>query len=968
MLWSARNFNGNIIVLLRRALSLILLCVLGLLVEAGPSYALDVVRVDPDAASTNLLPTIERHRSSGDEIRISTAPGADGIVRRIVVKAKAEGTRPDWMVMALRNDGTREITRWIVAPHVHLVGSGLIWPDLGATRITNLTSSQGENPDRQPSADADIFEITLDPGVSVTLVGELATQALPELMLWNPDDYKEKANGLTFYRGIITGIIGLIALFLTIIMLVRGTILFPAAAALAWSVAAYVAVDFGFFSRILSVTPEGERLYRAGAEAVLAATLLVFLFAYLNLNRWHVRYSQIITVWGLFIAGLIAVAIIDPPVASGVARISIATIAAVGLLLVLYLATHGYDRAVLLIPTWFVLFAWVTAAAFTLMGRVTSDLAAHSLMGGLVLIILLIGFTVMQHAFTGGVMTGGEIPDTSRKALALAGAGDIIFDWDVPGDFIRVGVDAENILGVARGRLSSPPGEWIGNLYPADRDRFAASADTVFHQKQGRISLDFRLKAEDGHFRWFKLRARPIIGADGMILRLMGTLADITDTKVAEERLLHDAVHDSLTGLPNRRLMLDRIDLLLSLARGGETIRPTVVSIDIDKFRDVNDQLGLSGGDALLLAITRRLLKLLRPQDGLARIGADKFAILLLSESEPGPITNFVDTIRKSLATPIAVGNREAQLTVSIGIALPDQRNETKADILLRNAEIAMIHAKKLGGDRIDVFRPAMRAQRSDKLALEIDLRDAVRLNQIDMSYRPIVRLQDRSISGFEAIAHWSHPKHGRLSQAEFLDVSEDPELIGALGVHLIELATKELEGWQKMLDVDPPFFAVLPLNDLLLQRNELVQDVKFVLSRSSIIRGTLRIEVSERYLADHSEQAVHALNGLVDVGAGLVLGDFGHGYSSLGYLERFPFESIKLARSITRSDSSGVKPAILRSIVTLAHDLNIEAIADGIDTESDAVQFTQIGFGMGQGLAFGAALSANETRRLIRG
>jgi len=951
-----------------RALALILLCVSGLLVQAEPSRAFEVVRIEPDAASVNLLPSIDRYRSDRDDIRIQTAPGADNIVRRIVVKAKVEGSRPDWIALALRNDGKEPITRWIVAPHVHLVASGVIWPDLGATRITNLTASQGENPDRQPSADADIFEITLDPGVPVTLVGELATPALPELMLWNPDDYKEKVNGLTFYRGIVTGIIGLIALFLTIIMLVRGTVLFPAAAALAWAVAAYVAVDFGFFSRILNVTPEGERLYRASAEAVLAATLLVFLFAYLNLNRWHVRYSQITTVWGLFIAGLIAVALIDPPVASGVARISIATIAAVGLLLVLYLATHGYDRAVLLIPTWFVLFAWVTASAFTLTGFVKSDLASPSLMGGLVLIILLISFTVMQHAFAGGMMAGAEIPDTARKALALAGAGDIIFDWDVPGDFIRVGADAEHILGVARGRLSSPPGEWIGNLHPADRDRFAASADTVFHQKQGRISLDFRLKAEDGHFRWFKLRARPIIGTDGMILRLMGTLADITDTKVAEERLLHDAVHDSLTGLPNRRLMLDRIDLLLSLARSGESVRPTVVAIDIDKFREVNDRLGLSGGDALLLAITRRLLKLLRPQDGLARIGGDKFAILLLSESEPGPITNFVDIIRKSLATPIAVGNRETQLTVSIGIALPDQRNETKADILLRNAEIAMIHAKKLGGDRIDVFRPAMRAQRSDKLALEIDLRDAVRLNQIEMSYRPIVRLQDRSISGFEAIAHWKHPKHGRLSQAEFLDISEDSELIGSLGVHMVEMATKELESWQKLLDVDPPFFAVLPLIDILLQRNELVQDVKFILSRSEIIRGTLRIEVSERYLADHSEQAVHALNGLVDVGAGLVLGDFGHGYSSLGYLERFPFESIKLARSITRSDSSGVKPAILRSIVTLAQDLNIEAIADGIDTESDAVQFTQIGFGMGQGLAFGAALSASETRRLIRG
>ena len=407
---------------------------------------------------------------------------------------------------------------------------------------------------------------------------------------------------------------------------------------------------------------------------------------------------------------------------------------------------------------------------------------------------------------------------------------------------------------------------------------------------------------------------------------------------------------------------------MLALMREGETLRPTVVAIDIDRFRETNEALGLSSGDALLLAVTRRLLRLIRPQDGLARIGGDRFAILLLSEREPGPITAVVDSIRKSLAAPISVGEREANLTASIGIALPDQRSETNAELLLRNAEIAMMHAKKIGGDRIDVFRPAMRVQGSERLALEIDLRDAVKRQQIELSFRPVVRLSDRSISGFEVIPVWNHPQHGTIGQTEFMDIAESTELVGSIGVHIIEAAAQELAVWQKLIDIDPPFFAALPVPAPMLERAEFVRDVRAVLGHVPVIKASLRIEVSERYLMDHPEHAIHTLNGLNDIGAGLAVEDFGHGYSSLGYLERFPFSSIRLSRMITRPDPSGIRPAILRSIISLAHELNIDLIADGLETESDTVQFSQLGLALGQGSIFGPLLTATATRKLIKG
>ncbi|MDB5557136.1 MAG: sensor phosphodiesterase [Enterovirga sp.] len=932
-----------------------------------PAAAVEAVRVAPDAAAIDLTPMIERYRSDGDLVQISTAAGRDGIVRRIAVKAREAGSRPDWIVFALTNSSDEQIERLLVAPHFRLVGSGLVWPDLGATRVAAITASEGIRPEREPSPDADIFQITLDPGTTVTFVAELASANVGQLYLWEAEAYRQKVSGLLLYKGIIIGIAGLLALFLTIVFVVKGAVIFPAAAALAWAVLAYACIDFGFFQRIFPLPEAAERVYRAGAEAVLAATLLVFLFAYLNLNRWHVRYSHVAVFWLVFLTALVGLAIVDPPIAAGVARTSIAVLAVVGLILIVHLALHGFDRAIMLIPTWLLLVAWVGAASLTIMGRLGTDLVQPALIGGLVLIVMLIGFTVMQHAFTSGPMAAGMSGDAERRALALAGSGDVVFDWDVAGDAIFVSPDLEHALGHRKGGLGGPAADWMDHVHSFDRDRFRATLDSVIENRRGRLAQDFRLRAVAGPYHWYRLKARPVIGADGEVIRIIGTLTDVTDAKASEERLLHDAVHDNLTGLPNRQLFLDRVDAALTYGSGeAPPLRPTVIALDLDRFKQVNDSIGHTAGDQILLTLSRRLGRLLRPQDTLARLSGDEFGILLLSEREEERIERLADMLRQTVSTPITYAEREIFLTSSVGVVRHDPARPAKGEELLKSAQIALTYAKRLGGDRVEPYDPSMRQlQRGDRLGLESDLRRALDRGEMRVAFQPIVRLEDRTIAGFEALLRWNHPKLGPIGPQTFIPVAEETGLIVDLGVFALEQTALELAAWQRALEVDPPIFASVNVSSRQLLKHDLLQDLKTVLARSGVLPGSLKLELTESLVMENPEYAAQILTRIKDLGAGLSLDDFGTGYSALAYLQRFPFDTIKIDQSFVRELANG-RPVILRSIVKLAEELGMDVVAEGAETESEAIELYHMGCDYAQGFVFGEPMSALQARRLV--
>jgi diguanylate cyclase (GGDEF)-like protein/PAS domain S-box-containing protein len=959
---AANRDGGNVRGPIYSALLAAVLAALSVLFAGSAAQALEAVNVHSDTPAIDLTDAVEFQHTEGDRIQVSTAPAADGIIRRIEVRARTGGN--NWAVFALANNGDEQIDRLVVAPHYRMVGSGLLWPDLGLSRIVYITPSSGDPPERQDNASADVFRITLDPGTVITFVAELRTEHVPQLYLWEPDAYKDKLNSLTLYQGIVIGIAGLLALFLTILFVVKGSVMFPAAAALGWAVLVYIGIDFGFWPKVFDLSSSAERVWRASGEAMLAATLLVFLFAYLNLNRWHVRYAHITVGWLAFLGALVAVALFSPAVASGIARMSLFLVAVLGFALVIYLASHDYDRAVMLIPTWLLLVVWVIGAALTVLGLVTNDIVGPALLGGLVLIVMLIGFTVMQHAFAGG-MTSSIVSDVERRALALTGAGDMIWDWDVSADKVFTSPETETALGLKHGALEGPAAKWLDVLHQADRDRFRATLDGVLEQRRGRVVQDFRMRTADGHYLWFALRARPVVGSDGEVVRLVGTITDVTELKTAQERLLHDAVHDNLTGLPNRELFLDRLKAVLGLAKSDAALRPTVLVIDLDRFKQVNDSVGIAVGDSILLTLARRLGRLIKPQDTLARLAGDQFGMILLSERDSARIPAFAETIRKALRAPITFRDQEIFITASIGLALGGGEPQHAEDVL-KDAELAMYHAKRTGGDRIDVFKDAMRARKSDRLSVESDLRRALERDEITILYQPIVRLEDRAVAGFEALARWNHPRMGRLSPSEFINIAEETGLIIELGLLVLDRTARQLSAWQRTVRHREPLFASVNVSSRQLLRHDLIQDLRTVLARAPLTRGSLKLELTESVVMENPEHAAQLLHRIRELGAGLALDDFGTGYSSLAYLQRFPFDTIKIDQSFVRMSAKGTRPVILRSMIALAHDLGMDVVAEGAETDSDAVELFQLGCEYAQGFVFGEPMSAERARALL--
>ena len=510
---------------------------------------------------------------------------------------------------------------------------------------------------------------------------------------------------------------------------------------------------------------------------------------------------------------------------------------------------------------------------------------------------------------------------------------------------------AEAVHGYPVSSFLSSPDLWLDVIHPADRHQMAHFFDQLL--AAGSLNIEYRILRPDGEIRWLKNRGHVITDDQGRPSRLDGIIYDITEQKRAQAQLLHDAFHDELTGLPNRNLMMERISQSLKRQHRIPDYQFALLFIDLDRFKIINDSLGHLVGDQLLVAIAHLLENCLRTSDTVARLGGDEFTILLDGIQGIDDAIHVAERILETLKTPFQVGDHSVFTGSSIGIAYNSVQYDD-ATLLLRDADIAMYRAKSLGKGCFVVFSPEMHAQTLSLLKLERDLRSAVDRQELVLYYQPIIDLTTGDLSDVEVLVRWQHPERGLVMPSDFIPLAEETGLIVEIGQWVLQEACQTLRAYQQQFASATELKFSVNLSSEQLQDPNFIQIVDQVLSQSELDGQYLKLELTESMLMSHEEKHIKTLQQLRDRNITISLDDFGTGYSSLSYLYRFPLDTLKIDQSfVSRMISEPKDAEIVNTIISLARTLNMDVIAEGIETEDEALHLKKLGCERGQGYWF---------------
>ncbi|MEB3295612.1 MAG: EAL domain-containing protein [Synechococcales bacterium] len=481
----------------------------------------------------------------------------------------------------------------------------------------------------------------------------------------------------------------------------------------------------------------------------------------------------------------------------------------------------------------------------------------------------------------------------------------------------------------------------------------SVKAELIFHRK-------------DLSSFWADINIVPIRNEHGQVTHFVAVMREVTERKQVEEQLRRNAFHDSLTGLPNRLMFTERLARTVSRVAENPDLLFAVLFLDLDRFKVINDSLGHIVGDQLLIAIARRLETCVKKSDLVARLGGDEFTILIEGIPDEEAANQIAERIHRELALPFTLNGHEVFTTVSIGIALSTTAFEHSED-LLRGADIAMYRAKALGKACHEIFDTEMHSHVVTQMRLENDLRRAIERNEFQLHYQPIVSLTTGKLAGFEALVRWPHPDRGLVSPAEFIPICEETGLIIPLGAWVLQEACRQLAKWQLKYPQHRPLSVSVNLSSRQFSQPGLMTLIQDVLKETGLHPQALKLEITESALMENTESAMDTLLQLKSMGVQLSVDDFGTGYSSLGYLYRFPMDILKIDRSfVSRVDTDGEKLELVRTIITLAWNLGMEVIAEGVETTKQLAQLKMLKCEFGQGYLFSKPLSISAMETFL--
>ncbi len=555
-----------------------------------------------------------------------------------------------------------------------------------------------------------------------------------------------------------------------------------------------------------------------------------------------------------------------------------------------------------------------------------------------------------------------ESEERFRTAFDYAPIGIALVDSN--GKWLKVNRALCEILGYSEDEFAQV--SFKSMIYPEDLPQTLESLHELFSGGAPSCLMEHRYVHKSGRTVWASWSASATGDAMTEAPGLIFQIQDITDKKLAENQLQHEATHDILTGLPNRSLFMTRLSTALARTQQLEGYRASVLFIDLDRFKYVNDSLGHLAGDVLLKEISERLIDCLRPSDLVARLGGDEFTILVEGIYESNEVSRIAERIQQKFSRPFELSGNEVYSSASIGILHASEKHMTSEDIM-RDADTAMYQAKRAGKARHEVFNEKMHSAAKEILKIETDLRRAFDREELSVVYQPIYSLETERIVGFESLARWNHSELGYISPSKFVPIAEEIGLIDKLCEYVLRRACRDIGSIQdSFLPAETPTLSV-NLSCKQFAQTSLVRNIERILEETQFRPHLLKFEITESVFVEHQARAIEMLKQLRESGIDINIDDFGTGYSNLSYLTQLPITTLKIDRSfVSMIDPQGGNDRVVRAIVTLARNLNLKVIAEGIETEAQLDKLKDLGCDGGQGYYFAKPMNFADLQEFL--
>ncbi len=944
------------------ALSLALLILLQLS-RFTPAIADTILDVDASTAQVEL----SKFRSPIAAERSKISLQGPGDPKTVALEAKGAGPTYFWSLFSFRNTTDHALDFVLDVEGQRFTGSGLLPVKSLHNTVLSATATNSQDLIAGESATAKTFSFHMMPKETFNVAIESPTVDL-QATLWQRQVWVERQSETTFFDGLVIGVALLVTFGLLAIYGFRPHGAFLSAAFFALLALLFIAFEQGHLTMIEALLLKfgfNENVLRGLAESAFAASLGICVLTFTDIGKTSPVIGFII----LFLCGLMLAngfyAWAEPLRATTVARLGFAVSVVAGLGITWW---RRKKLEALIDPD---LVFWVSLAIWTGFAGIVCNLSESAsllspiMQGALAATLVVMVTVLLKFLFSQGLNAKPFITDSSRRSLALSSAGHTLWEWQPKQNQLSISEDLPRSLG-----LNGPT--WQANaqnaliqaLHPQDIANYMSVIENTDKRPGQMVLREMRLRAADGAYRWYLLRARWVPGPGQTLDRCIGTLTDITKGKQAEERLATDAVHDAVTGLPNRVLFIDRVERELQKT---VALPFRVLLVDIDRLKTLNDALGHDFGDQLLKIAGTRISECIASDETVARISGSQFAVLAVEAIARPTVSALAAAITRSLGAPTLIRHQEILLVASIGISSVNAPDVT-ALTMMQQATTALLEAQQSGGAKTVVFNENLKDDRAAELSLESDLRRAIGNDEIEVHYQPISYLSTLEVAGFEALARWRHPTQGLLPPLQFIELAEKAGLIIEIGQIVLATAARQLGIWQRVFRRDRFFFVAVNISASHLAHKDFLQQVQDVINRETLSLGSLKIEVTESVIMRQPQKVAQLLQQLRSIGVGLSCDDFGTGFSSLSSLRDFPFDTLKIDRSFIDPESYDDRSAtIITTITDLAHRLNMVVVAEGIENQDQIDNLAQLGCDLGQGYLIGQPRTATEVADMLQ-